>query len=374
MLAIIIHHFINPAAMNRFAFWLFFIMLFLFTSLQSQTFTLKGKVVDSKTKQPIPEVSIYLNNTSIHTMTDANGIFQLVVDERLNTDLIISRVSYHLISIPDPFNEIPDIIYLTEKDNTLNEVVVVGDGLTREEKLKMFREYFLGTSKGGKSCKILNEDDINLFYDMEEKMLTASSESPLIIENDYLGYKIHFNLISFYVQYNGNHKLNRLKESFFAGATLFIDDKPGNKKIEKRRKEAFKKSARFFLKNFVNNTLNKTNYVLYTDEKEQINDLKRYFEIKDVLDMKQVRIIRYDDILQPQSGERPVYMNLTIIGSGKYSRSGIIFYTDSFRVDRYGNVDLVDESGNLDALNKLSFFGDFGGQLIGDTLPLNYEP
>jgi hypothetical protein len=56
-------------------------------------FILKGKVIDSKTGEPIPGVSIYLNETFIGTTTNANGFYTLKVPA-LPATVVFSCISY----------------------------------------------------------------------------------------------------------------------------------------------------------------------------------------------------------------------------------------------------------------------------------------
>ena len=48
----------------------------------------------------------------------------------------------------------------------------------------------------------------------------------------------------------------------------------------------------------------------------------------------------------------------------KKIQSDIYFMTDSFWVDRYGNIDQI---------NKISFTGQMGENRAGDMLPIDYE-
>lgn len=360
-----------------------FFMMFVLGCLQSQT--LIGKVLDSKTKLPIPQVSVYLNGTSIRTMTDEDGMFAFSVGKIINTDLVISHVAYNMVSIPNPYAEIPDIIYLTEKANLLDEVVVVADRTSRKQKLKLFRKHFLGMSNAAKSCKILNEDDIYLYYNANDNKLTASSDKPLIIRNKYLGYEVQFSLIDFYVKFNASPFENVpsstggprtmsftgiladvLDETsaFIKGTTSFIDLEPSNKKIEKRRSSIYKNSIGAFFKNLSNYSLLESNYKIF-NKGIQVNP-DNYFFAKDTLSMKKIFLLRNTDINKQFEGDvsEPVSGVINIL-QDKNKRSRMVFLTDSFLVDQYGNTNAVD---------KLWFSGNMGNQRAGDMLPLDYEP
>lgn len=368
--------------MKRLIFCLFFAVLAL-TCLQSQT--LIGRVVDNKTKLPIPQVSVYLNGTSIHTMTDEDGMFAFSVGKTINTDLIISHVAYNMVSIPDPYKEIPDVIYLTEKTNVLDEVIVIADRSSREEKLELFRKHFLGITNAGKSCKILNEDDIYLHYDSDENKLTASSDNPLIIRNKYLGYEVRFTLVDFYVKYfslpieKSNANRGRVKTplvaellsgvmnegvAYISGTTSFVDLEPNSKKIKGRRKKVYKSSAGAFFKNLSNYSLAESGYKVF-NKRLQV-DPDNYFFVKDTLSMKKVIILRNTDINKEIGTDMSESIQGVIdILYNKKEQTKIVFLTDSFLVDQYGNTNAID---------KLWFSGNLGNQRVGNMLPLDYEP
>src|ERR1700733_9491125 len=73
------------------------ICMALFLSLaalsQDKYFTVTGKVVDEKTKQPMPNASVFCQNTTIGTTSNNEGSFFL----RLNNggyDLVVSYTGY----------------------------------------------------------------------------------------------------------------------------------------------------------------------------------------------------------------------------------------------------------------------------------------
>lgn len=346
-------------------------------SLYSQN--LEGVVFDEETGEPIPFVSVYLNGTSIHTMTDDYGRFHLNVEKMINTYLIISHVGYNIISIPDPFHTSIDKIFLTKKENILEEVVIAPQKENREKLLKQFKNYFLGTTKGGKSCKILNEDKINLYYNSEDRILTASCDTAIIIENKHLGYRISFNLMDYYVQFNqpgglmikgmssqsGFYNLSStsVKLAYFGGVSSFFDLEPNSKKIQKRREETFKYSVAHFLNSFVNKQLKEDGYKISTIEGNVV-ERSSYFTLKDTLEYKKVSVIPNTHITQIDSIMGIPVEAAIDIHYKKDEKSRLLFLTNSFLVDQYGNNN---------AAGKLIFSGYLGAQRIGDMLPLDYE-
>jgi len=109
--------------------------------------TIKGIVCDKDTKEPIPYVYVYLDGTSVNTLTDTLGRFRLETKSMINTKLVLLQVAYETYIIDQPFKELPDTLFLTEKVTSLGEVEVAASGkpdpFTRDQKMRAFREQFL---------------------------------------------------------------------------------------------------------------------------------------------------------------------------------------------------------------------------------------
>ena len=323
--------------------------------------TLSATVYDDVTKKPIAEANIYLDGTSIHTTTNSRGQFTLNVEKQINTSLIISHIAYDLESIAEPFKKLPAKIYLKEKTNVLSEAVVFST-FTRKQLLKAFNEQFLGLDKAGKACKILNEEDVVLKYDYESNTLTASAKSPIIVENNYLGYKVFFNLITLYITYHKKTLDNEwIKQTAYYGTSSFIDQKPDDKRSLKRRKEVYEVSAVSFFKDLTTNMLTESKWRLF-NRSYQV-DPKHYFIIKDTLSLKLLQI-------DPESNINKFVPGFDVAGKvsvlyNKNLQSEIIFLMDSYYIDEYGNISDID---------KLFYVGFLGNVRLGNMLPLNYEP
>lgn len=325
--------------------------------------TLTGHVYDNKTKKPINEAYVYLDGTAIHTTTDINGYFELIADKIINTKLVINHIAYEVALIENPFEKTPPKIYLKEQANVLNEVIIQADRFTRKQKMNAFREQFLGNTKAGKSCIILNEDDVQVYYNEETQTLSASANKPILINNNYLGYKLLFELIEFTVQYNNKTLDNEsVKQSFFLGTSSFIDLNSNNSKIKKRRDDVYKTSSTYFFKNLANQTLKESNYLVF-NKSYQVNPYM-FFTIKDTLSFKQVEV-------DPDSGidrfvlgyKQPVFGKISTLYDKKI-QSSVIFLTNKIWVDNYGNITPVD---------KVIFSGHMADQRVGAMLPIDYE-
>jgi len=335
-----------------------------FVCLLSIAQTFEGRVLDSATKGPIAGAYVYMNGTSIHTSTDSNGIFKLTLEKFINTDLVISHVAYEPVVIENPGKGVPKEIYLQEAHIAINEVHVIADQFSRADRLKVFRAQFLGTSRGGQGCVIENEDDIVFEHDSKKMILRAYSKRPLTIYNNYLGYKIEFNLVDFQARYliaGVPVVFQDIVEAYFLGTSSYIDMKPADNTVKRRRDDVYKSSSLFFMKQFANKELDKTSFKI-SDGQKRIKDIYEHFLITDEYSVKSVSL-NFDTKANEYSSEvnSEVYGRI-FVGSGT-SLTEILFLTNKFLVDEYGNVDKI---------NDIVYSGYMGEQRLGDMLPLDY--
>jgi len=340
--------------------------MFLWNCLASSQ-VINGVVYDEDTKLPVSNVHVYLDGTSINAVTNHSGVFALNAKSIINTKLVLSHVSYETNIIDRPFNGLSDTLYIKEKIQELYEITVTADRFTRKQKMKVFLEQFLGMSRAGRSCTITNEDDIQLFFNTQTNKLSALSDKPIEVVNDYLGYKISFILEDFWVQYvKESLEDDFLLSSFFSVVSSFSDIAPNNRRIKLRRDDVYEKSTNYFFKHFANNTLEDNKFKLF-NKSFPVNP-QIFFTTQDTLSLKMINIIPREDI--NKRGEYNIYMGRTLSGMfsvlfRKNVRSDIYFGTESFIVDRYGNIDQID---------KLFFYGQMGNNRAGDMLPIDYDP
>lgn len=112
--------------------------LLLAGTISSLAQTLKGKVVDSRTEEPIIGAVVSVKNdkgNSTGAVTDIDGNFELKV-KSFPTTLVASYTGYNKEEV-DVYEVTDDVIQinLTEDFNGLNEVVVIGYGQQKKEDL-----------------------------------------------------------------------------------------------------------------------------------------------------------------------------------------------------------------------------------------------
>ena len=330
-------------------------ILFILVPILSFSQTIKGKVLDEN-KQPLAGANIYFDGTTIATIADENGNFNLNLNSKINSVLVISFIGYQTQYISKIEDNKELIIVLNLANNTLNEVVIVKDKFSRKQKMKVFKELFLGNSQNGANCKITNEDEIYFEYDEKTLTLKAFSNVPLIIVNSNLNYKINYELVNFETKFIYNTmKSQDANRSYYAGLTRF-EELNVDKNLSKKREKTYKGSQLHFFRNLVNNIWDKTNFLLFKGSlQDNPND---YFKVTKEEERFKVAVVQQTKGLN--SKNFVAEFNLLF---NKKRQSKIIFETNTFYVDKFGNNSNIEE---------ILFSGDLSQLKVGDMLPLNY--
>lgn len=326
-----------------------FLCAFLLSAITySQTIT--GNVVDAKTGLPIETASVYFDNTTIGTTTNEKGDFSIEYNASVQSALVISYLGYENVIITNYREQCDFKIQLKEVVDELDTVVInTNDGLTRRQKLRIFRKEFLGYSKYANSCKILNEDALNLRYNGQDETLTVSARAPVLVKNKALQYEIAYDIIDFEIQFRYLDR-NTLKYTVHAvtyvGTSFYKPlEKSDKKSVVKNREDAYIGSTQHFIRSLYKENLKDENYTIYY-KKFKVNEWDHFkVESVDESDLKKVTlensvIILYDNVDQTR-----------IIAS-------VPFYIDKY--------------GNYAPIAGVYFSGVMGDKRIGDSLPSDY--
>ncbi|MBU3820461.1 carboxypeptidase-like regulatory domain-containing protein [Flavobacteriaceae bacterium XHP0103] len=321
--------------------------------LFSYSQTITGTVLDYKTQQPVEAVSVYFDNTTIGTVTDTNGRFSLDYSEAIKSSLIISFLGYKSEVITDYRSKQNVTVLLKESIDALEAVVIkADDGLTRKQKLFIFKREFLGESKFARSCKILNEDDLILNYFKNERKLNVRANSPIIIRNESLQYEVSYDISFFEIDFinvvlEDNYEIFDVKTVTYAGTTFYKKLEDFNKKAAVRnREQAYKGSVHQFMRSLYHNTLKDNHYKIY--------DTKFLVNPEDYIN------ITYSN--NPELKTLKLVKPITILYDNE-RKSGMKLKTPSILIDKYGHYSNPTE---------VEFTGFMGKQRLGDLLPLDY--
>ncbi|NNU33183.1 carboxypeptidase-like regulatory domain-containing protein [Mucilaginibacter sp. S1162] len=138
---------------------------------------------------------------------------------------------------------------LQPKAINLNEVVI-GSQRARANNYEIFKQQFLGWSRNGNQCVILNPKVLN--FTTKKNLLLANADEFLVIENKRLGYRIRYLLQDF--GYNSRNRTTLYHGEFsFEELTGTEEQK---KEWAKNRAETYKGSLKHFLRSvYANNVL-----------------------------------------------------------------------------------------------------------------------
>lgn len=216
----------------------------------------KGIVTDEGSK-PIVHAIIYVDGSTLKTETGENGEFEINLPNGQYNLIVRADLFENFIqSVDSKQNQFIKITLESEKI-LLQETVV--HSMSKEDwkyYLQIFLKLFLGSNEAAKKCKIENEKDLRFSYDKTTKELRATSKNPLIITNNYLGYKIEYDLVDFNLSYKSNYVLT-------LGTAFYTELKAGTKQTKKwqeNRRKSYLGSVNHFMKAIYDNRLQEEGY------------------------------------------------------------------------------------------------------------------
>lgn len=227
-------------------------------SFSQQNFTLSG-VVKDKLGETLPGAGVYVSGYKIATVADNNGKYNLNLKPG-NYDILVQLIGYKA------FNQnivIGDkslaVNFILEQDAfQLNEVTIKPDP-NREGYIRMFTDFFIGTTPNAAQCKIVNPNVLIIDYSNDDSKLTVKTNQFLIIENQALGYRIKYQLNNF--EYD-----NKSKIIYYEGYPYYEDLKGSKGKMKRwaaKREIAYQGSAQHFFTSLYKNTSKNEGFVMH---------------------------------------------------------------------------------------------------------------
>ncbi len=334
----------------------FFLPFFIFLLTQNiYAQQLKAKVVDEN-NEPLVGATVYFDGTTRGVITNTDGYFNIKIPENINEPiLVITYLGYESV-FEKNLKNLKNTYQLKPNPENLDTVNLYASPFTREEMLEVFKDNFLGKGRPARQCEILNLDDVIVYYVVKENTLYAKSTNPIIVQNEFLGYKIKFDLKDFQVKYSRKTlDINYLKQSYFAGFSFFEDINP--KKL-KRRQKIYESSLNKFFKSLIEDNLDKTKFQVGYNR--FVQNPKNIFGVKPIDNDLFLIYLKSKVIKTINSKYIPTKITL------KYKRelSTIQFQKPYCRVDQFGN--------NIDIQNIL-LIGDLSESKIAKMLPVNFS-
>jgi hypothetical protein len=233
-------------------FIIFPFFFLLCTKSFAQSYFIKGTVVDADTKQPLGNASVFVNNSTTGTVTNALGEFQLGPLAPGEYEVVASFVGYHNLLYVANLKSAPlkIVFQMSKKEQQMRELLILPSE-TRMRYLEIFKRTLLGQTVAAQRAKIKNLKDVQFAAGNSSNEIIAYCDTTLVVDNPELGYVVNFDLVDFYFHRSTG-------ESRFFGYTRFFDkDTNGETKRRwaRRRKQTYEGSSMHFFRSLVKNNL-----------------------------------------------------------------------------------------------------------------------
>lgn len=355
-----------------FSFWVFSFQLF------GQSGTITGVVKDLETGETLPFCNVFINNTTISTATDMDGKFTLSGLESGPLEVGFSFMGYvaetkkvtmnpggilTLNMAMKPFaQDLSDVEIKASRDKNW------------ERDLRKFQNLFIGIDDAASKTQLLNPWVIDFPAATEKGAFTAKADLPIEIENQYLGYKITFNLKEFFDSPT-NYRI--------AGAARFEELTPDSEiqksTWEKNRAEVYRKSPMNMFRSILNGSQEREGFYLYGDKAGGSASMNMRSDIFANELGKSVVPYKADPLVTPTSPPGEFFINLKGRIEIHYQRG--FAQANTYKDAPYpiswlevnGGKVKVRENGTVMNPQDLVFSGDMDRNRISNLLPLDYN-
>lgn len=349
------------------------------TTLMGQdTGALRGTLSDSLSREPLPFLNVFVNNTTMGTASDPDGKFELKNLPPGYNDIVFSYVGYEtriirfLVQAGVALN-IGNIAML-QKEQELAEIEIEEKrDKDWERKFKNFEKFFLGENNNSSNCKIQNPWVINFSENSSKTSLEASANEPIEIYNYALGYKVYF-YMSYFAADPTRYQI--------IGQFRFQEAEPIDEKQaqlwRRNRLDTYHGSERHLFKSIIEGKSEDEGFRLYVEKSGYTSSSRS--------DIFSVELNKSIEKFDPKGKVgKPLGQNYFIIRipprievhyANRYARKK--YYKDvPFEVSW-----LEVESGKLNVTpngvvinsNELVTSGAVSASRVADLLPLNYDP
>lgn len=199
----------------------FWWLLVVRVNAQPPTATLTGTVIDAKTERPLPFASVFLNNSTRGTTADENGNYRLTNIPLGTHEVVASMLGHTTARQTIRLSEARTYTIPLKLESNGTELTAVSVTARRsglwQRQVKQFTRELLGKQPPARQTRIVNTDALR--FNEEKGHLLAQATEPLVIENNALGYRLHYTLLHFDL-YRGRMD--------FAGDCRFEEMTPAN--------------------------------------------------------------------------------------------------------------------------------------------------
>ncbi len=354
--------------------------------------TLRGRVVDKESGEPLADVNVFLANTRMGAASNREGHFAIEGVPLGTFDLVASRIGYEVgkrklvarRTLPEDLE-----MRLAPRPFQAPEIEVSATAMEQwREDFEHFRALFFGTTKNAATCKINNAGVLD-FERSKSGAFSAIASEALIIENSALGYKLDYVLETF-----------RATESLITmrGFSKYTEQSHRNRRQsvlwELNRQKTYQGSLKHFLatlcrmknalqfawkkKEVRDNYLEDEGFKVYlvkepwtSQDRKRLRDAARILQPGTSDDHQVLRFPHYLMVHYTREVPPPAYVVFKgKIGDPKKQISLVTMTADSLLVDMAGNI--FDSNGlRVDGFG-LRTYGYWSWERMADRLPWDY--
>ncbi len=337
---------------------------------------INGVVVSRETLQPVSDVFIFIDNTSVGTTSDQHGHFTITIPDGTHKELVFSHLNFDikLRKISSLLAARQDTFYLFPKKIFTAEAVVKAKANKRvwKNRLKRFREAFIGNLP--EKLVTIENAEVLIFEETSDHLHAQASE-PLQLRNEYLGYEVTFFLDQFMLRSDG--------ATDYAGKVFFKELAAKKKELarfKRNRTKVYQRSSRRFFQELIKKDFEDISYQInrskFMEEENKFTDLQEigsldmdstehgYFEIEvaDYLSIVDLNTIERHQVTARKGGK---------IGMRTFENTDLIEAVSHLR-PRSGKI-IFDRSGLIQNAKEVEEYGYWAGLRVGSLLPLDYQ-
>ncbi|HTF20414.1 MAG TPA: carboxypeptidase-like regulatory domain-containing protein [Chryseolinea sp.] len=315
-----------------------------------------GTVTD-QSRQAIPFVNLFINNSTTGTTTGQDGRYRLPVKPG-SWEIVFSFLGYERQTISFTITHQDSIrfdITLRQSVRLLPTVTVASKKDRQWQKdLKIFKRVFLGYD-WSEYCTIAEPWYIDLEWKRENRVntLKAKSDRSIDVENGYLGYRIYYHLQDF-------QSSNRSDQ--FYGKVFFEQLRPkDNRQADdwsNNRQKTYRGSIRHLFTSMLSDRVAEEGFTVFNEETVTTGMTRQT--------MFRPQVSEYDR----QTDQYRIIIDHPLIISYKTSSSRTL---NSKVVAKNGYVDVTKDGLLVDPLS-IVVNGTMGTERVGQLLPSDYFP
>ncbi|MDB4926690.1 carboxypeptidase-like regulatory domain-containing protein [Mucilaginibacter sp.] len=384
-----------------------------FETRAQQYYAINGIVSDEKGKA-IAGATVFITNSKHVTATNDEGKFSFSNIQAGSYEIVIKMLGFNPaiqnITIKD--KPIRLSVTLTESNITLNTINITANRNTtsaaeRENYLAAFMKFFIGETVNSQACKILNPSVITFHFDKDKKILRASADELLEVENKALGYKIKYLLTDF--------ELNNETGMCTVGGSPYFEEMrggfPQQREWNVKRRLAYLSSDRHFFNAVMDNRVTEEGFIVY-----KIIDKLIYFSERgkddflihayDTLKFTGIHVLHIDSLFVPDSKDaKTLVSSRKIVGKDTFGIAALyIVYTGAkesplfyktggplkllnvalspsqkikpkqiSQIQPLANKITIDRNSGLTPVNAFKYSGYWAWLKIADLTPLDYS-